>query len=46
MPYPFFNADGTESIAGSQPLSLDELERLSTWIQQGAPTEDCAATCQ
>ena len=46
MPYPFYNADGSESLAGSQPLTLDELERLSIWIQEGAPAPDCAVTCQ
>ena len=45
MPYPYFNADGTENLTGSQPLTLDELERLSQWIQQGASVQDCSTAC-
>lgn len=30
---------------GGTPLTLDELERISTWIAEGAPVDDCSQ-CQ
>ena len=46
MPWGDPDANGIFGSGGGTPLTLDELERISTWIAQGAPvTDDCNASC-
>ena len=46
MPWGDPIAPGTFTTNGGTPLDLDELERVSVWILQGAPVVDgCRAAC-
>lgn len=42
MPWGDFQADGTFTQGGGTPLTLDEIERIRLWIQQGAEIDDCS----
>ncbi len=39
--------DATKSFTqhGGTPMTLDEIERVRLWIQQGAEIDDCPSTC-